>query len=229
MERQLKFLITGDNEVYDISITEKIGQLNLDNTEEDKELSKELVGDNFNYSLFYGLTSGLSDEYTEVHPNMVLTQKGAYTVVIGYKDEVPKNMAGKKLCFLYNGKLIHEYAEKMNLKTPVLEAIPLAPYYEDIGDKNKLSKFFYKIDLQKLDLRQLFLFKAVILGNFAVVETQNEISCISLKGKSRTQDLTGFKLYGKVSNKPLLVTTQGGKMFLFELSDKLTLKNIIKE
>jgi hypothetical protein len=26
-----------------------------------------------------------------------------------------------------------------------------------------------------------------------------------------------------------LVTTQGGKMFLFELSDKLTLKNIIKE
>ncbi len=225
----MKFLVIGHGQPHDIGILDKISQLELDNTLSDKEKYKSLTGEEEGYESFVDAVHTAVDDFIEIHENMVLTENGAYVAIIRHKDEVPKEMANKKLYFLKNGKLVHEYAENMDLKTPVLDFVPIAPYYEDESDGKRLEKFKYKFDLKKIDLRKLYLFKTVILDNFAVVETEEDIFCISLKGNSRVQNLRGLRLYGKIRDKPLLVTTHRNMNFLIELRDTLKLIKIFKE
>lgn len=225
----MKFLIAGYEKALDIGILSKLAELEWNGTPEDRERYFNIAEDKEGYEYIIELTQCKIDNYVEVHTNMVLTENGAYYVVIDYKNEVPPQMANKKLYFLSNGKLVHEYAEKMDLKTPVLKFIPVAPYYDNDKDHKKLEKIGYKFDLTKIDLRNLFLFKSVIYENFAIIETQSNVFCISLKGNSRVQDLKGFRLYGKIRDRPLLITTQGKLNFLIELSDTLKLIKIIKE
>lgn len=225
----MKFLIEGSDKPYSLDILPKIANLDLSNNSDDREKAKETLGDTVEYNILYQLKVSKDKLFIAVHPNMILTEKGAYIIHIDYKDEPPVEMRDKKLLFLANGKLVKDYAENMNIKTPILRAIPLAPYYEQDCDAVRLEKFIFKFDLYSIDLRDLHLLKAVILGNFAVVETENYIKCISLKGKSRVQDLNGFNLFGKYDNKPLLTTSRNGTLFLFELSNTLTLVKLIKE